>query len=60
METTRDLPDDSMRAATARGRVKLPLVECAHEARPNEEMVPERVAEVLLAEETGEGCDASR
>jgi plasmid stability protein len=32
-------------------RLKLPLVECAHEAVPDEEMTPERVAEVLLEEE---------
>jgi hypothetical protein len=38
---------------TARRRLKLPLVECAHEARPGEEMTPERVAEVLLEEESG-------
>jgi hypothetical protein len=35
----------------ARRRVKLPLVECAHEARPGEEMSPERVADILLEEE---------
>jgi plasmid stability protein len=35
----------------ARRRVRLPLVECAHEARAGEEMTPQRVAEVLLAEE---------
>jgi hypothetical protein len=35
----------------AGSRLKLPLVECAHEALPDEEMTPERVAEVLLAEE---------
>jgi hypothetical protein len=35
----------------ARRRVKLPLVECAHEARPGEEMTPERVAAALLDEE---------
>lgn len=34
-------------------RATLPLVECAHEARPDEEMTPERVADVLLAEEAG-------
>jgi len=38
---------------TVRGRLKLPLVECAHEARSGEEMNPERVAEILLAEEAG-------
>jgi plasmid stability protein len=37
----------------ARRRVKLPLVECAHEAQAGEEMTPERVAEALLAEEAG-------
>ena len=33
-------------------RVRLPLVRCAHEARPEEEMTPERVAKVLLEEES--------
>lgn len=32
-------------------RVKLPLIECAHEAHPDEEMTPERVAAILLEEE---------
>lgn len=36
-----------------RKRLELPLVECAHEARPDEEMTPERVSDVLLAEEAG-------
>lgn len=39
--------------APPRRRVRLPLVECAHAARPGEEMIPERVAEVLLEEEAG-------
>jgi plasmid stability protein len=39
--------------AEIRRRVKLPLVEYAHEARPCEEMTPERVADALLAEEAG-------
>ena len=37
-----------------RKRVRLPLVRCAHEARPGNfgaEMSPERVAEILLAED---------
>ena len=37
-------------APTVRKRVKLPLVQCAHEAGPGQEMTPERVAEVLLEE----------
>jgi hypothetical protein len=40
-------------STTVRRRLKLPLVECAHEAPPGEEMTPERVAEVLLQEEAG-------
>ena len=47
-------------AATARKRIKLPLIECVHEARPGEEMTPERVAEVLLEEEAGMHRDALR
>jgi plasmid stability protein len=35
-----------------RHRVALPIVECAHEARPGEEMTPERVAGILLEEES--------
>jgi hypothetical protein len=33
-------------------RVELPLVRTAHAARPDEEMTPDRVAAVLLEEET--------
>ena len=36
-----------------RRRVELPLVECAHEAQPGEEMTPDRVADVLLEQEAG-------
>jgi hypothetical protein len=35
----------------ARHRVRLPLVQCAHEARPGDEVTPERLAEILLEEE---------
>ncbi len=35
----------------ARRRVRLPLVRCAHAARPGEEMTPERVAAVLADDE---------
>lgn len=43
---------------TVRRRLKLPLVECAHEARPGDEMTPERVAEILLDEEASSHRDA--
>ncbi|MBV8084254.1 MAG: antitoxin [Chloroflexi bacterium] len=36
----------------ARKTVRLPLVACAHEARPGEELTPERVAAILLDEDT--------
>jgi len=35
-----------------RHRVGLPIVECSHKARPGEEMTPERVAGILLDEES--------
>lgn len=41
-------------------RLKLPLVECAHEAAPGEEITPERAAEVLLDEEARSHRDALR
>lgn len=37
-----------------RRRVQLPLGQCAHDARPDEEMTPERVAEALLEEKAGD------
>lgn len=33
--------------------VNLPLVHCAHRASPDEEMTPDRVADVLQQEDTG-------
>jgi plasmid stability protein len=40
--------------STERQQVELPLVRCAHGARPGEEMTPERVADILIDEETPE------
>ena len=54
----RGLAQEQGPKAGARRRLKLPLVECAHEARPGEEMTPERVAEVLLDEEARSHHDA--
>lgn len=36
-----------------RTRVTLPLVTCAKSARPDEEMTPDRVAAILLEEQSG-------
>ena len=47
----RGLADEAGAPGPVRHRVRLPLVECAHAARPDEEMTPERVARVLLDDE---------
>ncbi len=48
----RGISRKTMEPPTLRNRVKLPLVRCAHEARPGEEMTPRRVAQLLLQEES--------
>lgn len=48
------------RGSSIRRRVRLPLVECAHEASPDKEMTPERVAQVLLDEEAALSRDPLR
>jgi len=48
----RGLSQKIVEPPTVRHRVDLPLVRCAHEARPGEEMTPERAAELLLEEES--------
>lgn len=47
----RGLAREKEERGPVRTRVRLPLVECGHEARPEEEMTPERAADVLLEEE---------
>jgi plasmid stability protein len=47
----RGLAKEERRPAAVRRRLELPLVECAHEARPGEEMIPERVADVPAFDE---------
>jgi plasmid stability protein len=37
-----------------RHRVKLPLITGGHPAKPEEEMTPDRVAEVLMEQEAGD------
>ena len=44
---------------TVRNRVRFPLVQCAHPAKPGEELTPERVA-ALLAEGEVSNLDAVR
>lgn len=47
----RGLRETPKASGTVRERVRLPLVSCAHEARPEEEMTPERMAQVLIDDE---------
>jgi hypothetical protein len=42
----------SVEQETVRHRVRLPLVQTAHPANPDEEMTPERIAAVLLDEDS--------
>jgi hypothetical protein len=54
----RGLAQEPAVSPTPRNRVRLPLVQCAHDARPGEEVTPERVVAVLLEEEAGMCRDA--
>ena len=56
----RGLADEAGVPRTVRRRVRLPLVPCAHEARPDEEMTPERVSRVLLDDEVRAAGDGDR
>lgn len=47
----RGLAEEPGRSRATPARVRLPLVRCARHAHPGEEMTPERVAQVLLAED---------
>jgi hypothetical protein len=43
----RGLAEEPKGTGRVHRKVRLPLVECAHDARPAQEMTPNRVAEVL-------------
>ena len=60
MDENRDLKETTTDAAQGgladdkgarRKRVEFPLVQCERAARPDEEITPERAAEILLAQE---------
>lgn len=48
----RGLAAEAKPAPRLRRRVRVPLIECAHDARPDQEMTPKRVAEVLADEDS--------
>jgi hypothetical protein len=47
----RGLADGQAEPLRTRHRVQLPLVRCAHRANHDDEMTPERVAELLMEQE---------
>jgi hypothetical protein len=53
----RGLAQEPSASPSVPNRVNLPLVKDAHRARPDDEMTPERVAEVLIEEEAGTSRD---
>jgi hypothetical protein len=54
----RGLAQEPSASPSVHNRLKLPLVKCAHRARPAEEMTPQRVAQVLLDQEAEWSRDA--
>ena len=48
----RGLREEKKRAPRAMRRVRLPLIECAHNATANQEITPDRVAEILADEDS--------
>jgi plasmid stability protein len=54
------MAEKSVEPGVIRNRVKLPLVEVAHAAQPGEEMTPERVSDILLAQEVDAFNDSMR
>lgn len=55
----RGLAEETKPARRMRRKVRLPLIESAHDARPDEEMTPQRVAEVLGREDSKTARDSS-
>ncbi len=47
----RGLAEEETEPGVVRNRVTLPLVHGAHAARPNEELTPERISDILLMQE---------
>ena len=55
----RGLAEEPKRAGRMLRKVRLPLVECAHDARQEKEMTPKRVADVLAQEDAKAARQAS-
>ena len=53
-------PDAVAPVVTKDKKTGLPLIECQHAASAQEELTPERVANILLAQEVGWQHDAGR
>jgi len=46
-------PDTCVPVVTRDKKTGLPVIECKHSASSRDEITPERVAEILLAQESG-------
>ena len=57
---TDEQPNTQPPAVTPDKKTGLPLIECKHAASAEEELTPERVADILLAQEVGWQHDAGR
>jgi hypothetical protein len=55
----RGLAEEPKSAGRVQREVRLPLVECAHDARREEEMTPNRMADVLAQEDAKAARQAS-
>jgi plasmid stability protein len=53
---SRGLAEKSEAADVVQNRVRFPLVRCLHAADPDEEMTPDRLAEVLIEEDAREAA----
>jgi plasmid stability protein len=57
---TDEEPNTQAPVVTTDKKTGLPRIECKHAASPAEELTPERVADILLAQEMGWQHDAGR
>lgn len=55
----RGLAEGTEPSGAALTKVRVPLIQCAHPARPEEEMTPDRVAQILSQEDAAVGRESS-
>ena len=60
LAVSEDTSPDTLPVIAKDKKTGLPLIECKHAASSQEKLTPERVADILLAQETGWQDDARR